>query len=648
MPTPCRDWTGHIIVCGLHGVGLRTVEQLHLAGVAVVVVDDDPDRRMTRVVASWDIPHVDGDSRSLDVLEEAGLAGAAAVVCVEPSDLHALETALLTRQARPDVRLVVQLSNPAVGRAVADVTGKGSVLDVAALAAPSVVEACLSRRTHPLNVGGERFLAAEIPVELPDGATTTLRELFGDLVPIAVIPPAQDGEPIGELVVCPGRDLTVAAGQRVVALGTASDFAARGLRPEPPSREIQETVQAVGARFGRQVDEEQARNPGKLTTLWRLAVSTLGEADRPLRFILAGLVSLMALSTIVLMVGYRKPDGSHMTILDAVYFTIETVGTIGYGDFSFAAQESWLRAYAIVFMLTGAMLAAIGFALFTNLLVSRRIEESLGRRQMGSLADHVIVIGVGAVGLRVVEGLLAEGKQVVVIDRDEGNRYLSQVRALDVPVLIGDATQARTLVTANLGTASAIAILTSDDLVNIETGLVVRDQLANRWAHTPVVLRLFDRQLGQTVEDSFGFRHVRSTAALAAPWFVGSALGLDVLSTFYVEHQPFLVATLVVAPGGGLDGLAMQNLSARIRVVAIERVALGDDQPKLEHPPRSDTRFGANDRAYLVGPYEELLQVLRRDSLSPSQLGALPTAGEPTPNGARPPDIQMRSAIHPE
>ena len=35
----------------------------------------------------------------------------------------------------------------------------------------------------------------------------------------------------------------------------------------------------------------------------------------------------------------------------------------------------------------------------------------------------------------------------------------------------------------------------------------------------------------------------------------------------------------------------------------------------LEHPPRRGTRFGAGDEIYLVGPYEELLAVLGRDTL---------------------------------
>jgi voltage-gated potassium channel Kch len=37
------DWHGHVIVCGLPGVGLRIVEQLALSGVPAVVVDPQPD-----------------------------------------------------------------------------------------------------------------------------------------------------------------------------------------------------------------------------------------------------------------------------------------------------------------------------------------------------------------------------------------------------------------------------------------------------------------------------------------------------------------------------------------------------------------------------------------------------------------------------
>jgi Trk K+ transport system NAD-binding subunit len=160
-----------------------------------------------------------------------------------------------------------------------------------------------------------------------------------------------------------------------------------------------------------------------------------------------------------------------------------------------------------------------------------------------------------------------------------------------------------------------VAILTSADLTNIETGLAVRETLGERWEEVPVVVRVFDRDLARMMERNFGFRHVRSTSALAAPWFVGAALGLDVLETFYVDQQPFLVGRLAIAPGGGLEGLQMQDLSARTRVIALRH---GGADGELEHPPRRGTRFRDGDEAFLLGPYEELLQVLRRDQLTDS------------------------------
>jgi Trk K+ transport system NAD-binding subunit len=321
------------------------------------------------------------------------------------------------------------------------------------------------------------------------------------------------------------------------------------------------------------------------------------------------LLGLVATSTTVLATFYRDDSGG-MTPVDALYFTVETIGTVGYGDFSFRHQATWLRLYAVGLMIVGAALAALFFALLTNVLVSRRIEEELGRRKVPGMSGHVVVVGLGAIGVRVVEGLRRRGREVVVVERDETNRYLAQVRDLGVPVVVGDATLGAVLEAANLPAAGAVAVLTSDDLTNLETGLAVRDRLGDRWADVPVVLRLFDRRLARTVERSFAFRHVRSTAALAAPWFVGAALGLDVLGTFYVGDEPLLVGRLPVAPGGGLDGLTMADLAATIRVVAIART--GSD--RLEHLPRRGTRLHGGDAAYLVGPYHELLGVLRRDA----------------------------------
>jgi Trk K+ transport system NAD-binding subunit len=255
------------------------------------------------------------------------------------------------------------------------------------------------------------------------------------------------------------------------------------------------------------------------------------------------------------------------------------------------------------------------FALLTNALVSRRIAQSLGQARIPGMSGHVVMVGLGSVGMQVLDGLLERGREVVVVERDESNRYLNQVRQRGVPLVLGDSTLGQTLESVNLSRAASVAILTSDDLTNIETGVAVRDRLGDRWAETPVVLRVFDRELGRRLEQSFAFRHVWSTVAIAAPWFVGAALGMEVLYSFYVGSHPFLLARLHIQDGGGLEGLEMREMGARIRVIAIARAA---DHGTLEHPPRRGTRLTAGDDAYLAGPYEELLSVLKRERGGPA------------------------------
>ena len=421
--------------------------------------------------------------------------------------------------------------------------------------------------------------------------TETLRRQFGDLAPIAVAPRAG-----GPLAICPGRDHLATAGDRVTVVATAADLT-QHRRPDSPA-------------------ERRARRRTRLLESLRNvredAAELLREVDRPLRIAIVTIIALVVLSSLVVRLGYRTAAGGHISWLDSLYFTVSTDATVGYGDFHFAGQPMWLEAFGVVDIIVGAAIATTVFALVTNLLVSRRLAQALGRKRVTGMSGHVVLIGLGSVGMRVLTGLHDLHRDVVVVEADDDGRFVSQARALNVPVVIGDATLPQTLDLVNLEGARAVAVMTSSDLTNLEIALALRDRLEateHAGRQRPLVLRLFDRTLAESVERSFGFQHVRSTSALAAPWFVGAALGLDVLDTFYVEQQPFLLARLTVAPGGGLDGSSMQELSARSRVIALDKAGGGG----LEHPPRRGTRFGAGDAAYLVGPYEELIDVLQRD-----------------------------------
>ena len=222
--------SGHVIVHGLEGLGLRVVEHLVALDVEVVAIDDGARPGAVQAASALGatvVQHVDGAGAALDA---AGLREARAVVCLSSTDLGALEIALLVRRLRPELPVIAQIRNPAVARAIQADAGV-LVLDVAAIAAPAIVEACLGDQGHGLRIDDEVVQVRTVTAPR-DGV---LRDLFGEaLVPLGVRAARRSGEPM----MCPGRDLEVVAGDQVSMLGPVAAWDAGGApvgrRPRRP------------------------------------------------------------------------------------------------------------------------------------------------------------------------------------------------------------------------------------------------------------------------------------------------------------------------------------------------------------------------------------------------------------------------------
>ena len=128
---------GHIIVCGDDSLATTIVDELNKAGARIVQIATASRTR-----------------------RRAGVDRALAVISVGPDDAINLEIALIARRLNPKVRVVARLGNDVLREAVADDNGPGAILDVADLAAPSVVEALLARTTHPFEASGIEFVVS--------------------------------------------------------------------------------------------------------------------------------------------------------------------------------------------------------------------------------------------------------------------------------------------------------------------------------------------------------------------------------------------------------------------------------------------------------------------------------------------------------
>ena len=350
--------------------------------------------------------------------------------------------------------------------------------------------------------------------------------------------------------------------------------------------------------------------------------------DRPFRIAFGVLAALAAVSVTVLTLGYEEPGGGRMSVLDAIYFTSETIATVGFGDFYFREQDTWLRIWAIILILLGATLVALATALLTNALVSRRLAQSLGRQRVTGMEGHIVVIGLGAVGSKVAMDLRDAGYEVAIIDGGEGQRFIPQMRAAGIPVLIGDATLPETQAAAGIHRAAGVAVLTSDDLVNIETGLAVRGVVGDR--PVPIALRVFSKNLARVIGTGLDAGIARSIAELASPWFVGAALGLDVLGTFYVGPALFVAVRLPVREGGGLDGAVVADLGQPVRGRGPAEEGRGRTRVPAEARRRAAVRRQPLPDRAVRGPHlpaAARLTRLRRDGLENDDRGLGGAAG---------------------
>ena len=199
-------------------------------------------------------------------------------------DATNLEIALLARKANPNARVVARLANDVLREAMADDNGPGAILNVAELAAPSVVEACLEHTTHQFEAAGIEFVVSGREAY----RDATLRELYGDLAPVAVIHGENSPTP-GEMEVCPSRDQRVHAGDWTMMVGTADEVAAQGIRiPRHDPHAVASA--AAAARVRRRPGAGQRIQPGVLPDSGRLAAAAepaprccCGSTTRPRR-----------------------------------------------------------------------------------------------------------------------------------------------------------------------------------------------------------------------------------------------------------------------------------------------------------------------------------------------------------------------------
>jgi len=106
MQSKISQLKDHYLICGFGRVGRQVAKDLQRAGESFVVIDDNPDVR--EFVEEMDVLHIEGRGSDDEVLTEAGIERAKAVLACVDSDAENIFATLTARELRPDIPIVAR------------------------------------------------------------------------------------------------------------------------------------------------------------------------------------------------------------------------------------------------------------------------------------------------------------------------------------------------------------------------------------------------------------------------------------------------------------------------------------------------------------------------------------------------------------
>jgi len=187
-------------------------------------------------------------------------------------------------------------------------------------------------------------------------------------------------------------------------------------------------------------------------------------------------VIVLVSSVLIYVMEANNPNSPIDTLFEAVYWSVVTIFTVGYGDFVPATDEG--RMVAMVIIIAG--IAVISFA--TSIVVSA-FTEKLDQIKEEKMIDDVtkidqfyLICGVTPLGLLICRRLRRQGKKVVIFEKDE--EKIEEAQKEGFLALSLDPSSVYSYYSARIdfdrNVISAILVQESD-VLNVYTALTIRE-----------------------------------------------------------------------------------------------------------------------------------------------------------------------------
>ena len=176
-------------------------------------------------------------------------------------------------------------------------------------------------------------------------------------------------------------------------------------------------------------------------------------------------------------VGYKLLGGPEWSLLDAIYMTIITLTTVGFGEIQDLSANPYARILTIFIILFGMGSLLFVVSTVTGFIVEGELTNVFGRRKMlkeiSNLKNHFIVCGIGDIGSTIVKELKQTKRDFVVVDTD--TEKLEKFGTMEKILYINeDATKDEALISAGIHKAQGLITILPDDKDNLFVTLTAK------------------------------------------------------------------------------------------------------------------------------------------------------------------------------
>lgn len=305
-------------------------------------------------------------------------------------------------------------------------------------------------------------------------------------------------------------------------------------------------------------------------------------------------------------IGYIKL--LNVGFVDALYMTVITISTVGYGEVRPMTDASKLFSIFLIFL--GLTTVGYGVTSLVSLFFEGEFKAAWRKKRMEAktqeIRGHYIVCGAGDVGRTVIKCLREDAAGFVVIDEDE--KRVEELEQAGIPAVLGNATSEEVLQRAGITRAKGIVCALPTDSENVFTVLTARQMndgiyIVSRAVEPSAHGKLLKAGADKTISpNEIGGQRI--AALLTRPSVISF---LDVIT--HAGDITLDLEEVVISPRSGIAGKKLSEARIPEQTGLVVLALRRKSEDKFKFNPGSGEILNDGDTMVVLGTNEQVEQL---------------------------------------